>query len=151
MREYLDKNGNLNAYNVGLTTLNGCPIVIYGGFYVASNKLTNLEYGPEYVKLLYDISWNPINSFKFLPKNCFKMNITETDNLPVLGLIKTEFRIEFFRPIGQVGTRTATNSGLTNCLIEAKKESENENLKKSILIFQKILIKSNFTKNAFYN
>lgn len=56
-------NGDFFISRNNLTTLEGCPKVVYGRFECSSNNLKSLRFCPEYVSRYIDFSYNEIEDF----------------------------------------------------------------------------------------
>ncbi|EQO38525.1 hypothetical protein G714_04305 [Escherichia coli HVH 39 (4-2679949)] len=60
--------GNFYCFNVGLTTLEGCPYKVTGSFRCDKNQLNSLKYGPNEVGGEFDCSNNNLTSLEYCPK-----------------------------------------------------------------------------------
>lgn len=57
--------GDFSCFDVGLTTLYGCPYKVKGTFRCDGNQLVSLKYGPKEVGELFDCSKNKLTSLEY--------------------------------------------------------------------------------------
>ena len=59
-------NGYFDCGNNNLTSLKGCPVRVGNGFYCHRNKLTSLQYSPQYMENGdFSCGWNKIESLQY--------------------------------------------------------------------------------------
>lgn len=63
--------GYLNCNFNKLTSLKGCPKIIFGSFYCYSNNLKSLKYSPDKIGVDWDITGNYITSLKGCQKTIY--------------------------------------------------------------------------------
>ena len=59
--------GDFNCGSNNLTSLKGCPEIVYGNFFCMSNKLTSLKYSPKIINKNFGCSYNKLKSLKYSP------------------------------------------------------------------------------------
>ena len=79
---------SIDCYRTNITSLEGCPRIIGGGFCCQYTKITSLEGGPEEVGEYFDCSHTSITSLGGSPKkvggyfDCSQTNITSLEGSP---------------------------------------------------------------------
>jgi hypothetical protein len=61
-------DGDINVYNMGLTSLEGAPEIVNGKFWCQHNKLTNLKGAPRIVKGWFNCRYNQLVSLEGSPE-----------------------------------------------------------------------------------
>jgi hypothetical protein len=78
------KDGSIDCYNNGLTSLKGSPKKFYGDFDCRYNKLTSLEGAPEKVGGVFDCNGNKLTSLRGAPQEVGKDFACEENQLTSL-------------------------------------------------------------------
>jgi hypothetical protein len=110
-------SGNFYCKRNGLSSLLGCPDLVYGGFVCSNNYLTSLENLPKSISYI-SFEFNKIWSFKGIPDSfrgelyCFGNPIYE-----IWNLYKTSKDIEFFNDC-HIVREPETTDGLPIVVLE---------------------------------
>lgn len=60
-------NSDFDLYNLGIKSLYGCPIEVFGGFNCSRNVLIDLKYCPKIVRSHFNCSFNRLTSLNGSP------------------------------------------------------------------------------------
>ena len=73
--------GDINANNNNLSSLEGCPFIIYGSFYCGHNRLRTLKGAPRVTERGFYCENNALTSLKYCPQQIGGNFVAENNNL----------------------------------------------------------------------